>query len=564
MKTISPRSVLKNIGDELLINITEEERSENIFKWLKGVVNEKREPIEFINHSFLKQPYRDWTPEQVYKKGAQVGITTMALLKTIFFAKKNKIDIIAIFPSATDVRKFCQGRFDAIVQRNPILRKYLGGLNSTELKEIVDSRIYFQGSWTERAALSVPADLLYIDELDRCRADVLEMYKDRLSASKYKWEWLLSTPTVPKFGIDALYEESNQFHWMVRCKHCNHYQTIKFETIKPLAINKADLNLKDKADQVSQINRINQKSKPKFHFACEKCGKTLNRQKGEWVAKFPEIPVHGYFISQLIAPWISADEIMDKKRNTRLTKNFWNLTLGLARSIGSGVLTRDVMLKCRRNYSMAGGGQNFYMGIDNSDFKHVVIAKRDNEIRKIFYIEKTESTERVFELIKMFGARQVFIDALPNKNFAQKLVKKFPGIVKMIYFGRFPELGKKGKDHSSIILNRSECLDITGDAWVEGKCTLPWRLDENLEEFISEMGNMEREERRDRYGNIQRRWFEIAANHYRMADLYCYFAEFYDEHGNFNTLSGGDYEPVSASTESEWTDEANFLFVDLF
>ena len=175
MKTISPKKVLSSIGETLLSNLEECERSNDIFLWLKNIVTEKKELIEFSNHCFLRQPYKDSCPIQIYKKGAQVGVTTMALLKAFFFAQRNKIDVISIFPSATDVRKFCQGRFDVIVNRNPLLSKYLVGLNSTELKEIAEGRIYFQGSWTERSALSVPADLLYIDELDRCGPDVLEM-----------------------------------------------------------------------------------------------------------------------------------------------------------------------------------------------------------------------------------------------------------------------------------------------------------------------------------------------------------------------------------------------------
>ena len=35
-------------------------------------------------------------------------------------------------------------------------------------------------------------------------------------------------------------------------------------------------------------------------------------QKGEWVAAYPGRAIRGYHMSQLNAPWITADEIMKK------------------------------------------------------------------------------------------------------------------------------------------------------------------------------------------------------------------------------------------------------------
>lgn len=559
METISPNSVLQDIGKSLLSNLEESERSNDIFVWLKNIINEKRQPIEFFNHCFMRQPYSDFTPVQVYKKGAQVGVTTMAFLKAFFFAQRNKIDIISIFPSATDVRKFCQGRFDAVVKRNPLLRKYMIGLDSTELKEICDSRMYFQGSWTERAALSIPADLLYIDEVDRCRPDVLEMYEDRLAASEYRWQWYLSTPTFPKFGIDVLYEKSNQYTWMVKCEHCGTWQEIRLDSIKAKLQRTPRIQTKnrDRNPDGTLQNVYSEPRKKQFYFACRKCQRELDRRNGEWVAKFQAEPVHGYYMSQLIAPWVSADFIMDKKSKSKFQKTFWNFTLGLARSEGSGILTKEVMLKCWRKEEMLGGGENYYMGVDNSDVKHIVISKTEGGIRKVVYLEKTEDSSRVGQLMHAFGVRLCFIDALPNKDFAKKLAKKFRGRVRWIYYGSFEEFGKEGKEKGSIVLNRSQVLDKTADVWITGGCVLP-RLSPIVDEFMNNLCNMEREEKEDRHGQLRRHWLSVGPDHFRHTDAYAYTAEMYDKKGGFEDSMR--QSPVSDVGESELVEDEDAIF----
>lgn len=508
----------------------------------------------------MRQPYNDFSQIQVYKKGAQVGVTTMALLKAFFFAQRNKIDIISIFPSATDVRKFCQGRFDAIVQRNPLLRKYMVGLDSTELKEICDSRMYFQGSWTERAALSVPADLLYIDEMDRCRPDVLEMYQDRLFASDYKWQWLLSTPTFPKFGIDSLYEKSNQFTWMVKCEHCGTWQEIRLDNIKAKLQRRPRIQTKNRErNPDGTLKKVYSEPREKqFYFACRKCQRELDRRNGEWVAKFQAESVHGYHISQLIAPWVTANFIMEKKRKSRFQKTFWNLTLGLARSEGTGILTKEVMLKCVRNTDMLGGGDNYYMGVDNSDVKNICLSRTESDgLRRIVYLEKTEDPDRVGQLMNTFNVRMCFVDALPNKDWARKFAKQFPGRVRWIYYGSFEEVGKQGSEVGSIVLNRSEVLDKTADNWIRGQNLLP-RMSPIVDEFISQMCSMERDEREDRHGQMKRRWFNVGPDHFRHTDAYAYMAEVYDKKGGFEDSMR--QSPASDVGESELVEDENAIF----
>ena len=83
-----------------------------------------------------------------------------------------------------------------------------------------------EGPWTNRQALSVPSHLNIHDELDFSDPEVRETYSSRLDAAEFEWqgepqfgwEWDFSTPTLPKYGISALYDISDQHQWWVRCQ----------------------------------------------------------------------------------------------------------------------------------------------------------------------------------------------------------------------------------------------------------------------------------------------------------------------------------------------------------
>ena len=68
----------------------------SIHAWIQhnGILNEKGEPIEFTNHLFLYDIYRDQSDKLVCMKAAQIGFSTLAILKNMFDARNRKLDII--------------------------------------------------------------------------------------------------------------------------------------------------------------------------------------------------------------------------------------------------------------------------------------------------------------------------------------------------------------------------------------------------------------------------------------------------------------------------------------
>ena len=65
----------------------------SIICWLKthDIKNEKGEPIDFKEHRFLFDIYRDESPNIVCMKAAQVGMSTCEVLRVLWLAAKRKI-----------------------------------------------------------------------------------------------------------------------------------------------------------------------------------------------------------------------------------------------------------------------------------------------------------------------------------------------------------------------------------------------------------------------------------------------------------------------------------------
>ena len=67
-------------------------------------------------------------------------------------------------------------------------------------------------------------------------------------------------------------------------------------------------------------------------YACADCDEEISdhdRRMGEWIAKHPEHPRHGYWFSQMMAPWVTARRIIEQYEESNV-EFFHNFVLGKA------------------------------------------------------------------------------------------------------------------------------------------------------------------------------------------------------------------------------------------
>lgn len=322
----------------------------SIHDWItqEEIKNEKGQLIDFDTHPFLFDIYGDQSKDLTVMKAAQVGMSTAEIIKNHFDAKQNKIDIIYTLPTDNDRNAFVGGKVNRIIANNPSMIEDVKDKDSIEQKQIGNSMIYFRGTWSKKAAIMVAADRLSHDEKDSSKLDVIADYQSRTQHSQYKQTHTFSHPSLPETGVHADWLRSDQKHWFVKCPHCNHWQYLSWNTE---IVSKMSIDLERRM------------------FVCKKCREELPSwaiATGQWVAKYPDRPMSGYWVPLLIAPWITAGEIIDKFQHPDTTPEFfWTKVLGLPYADGSSKLLRKSFFQNLTNKRWAPGKEErVIIGVD--------------------------------------------------------------------------------------------------------------------------------------------------------------------------------------------------------
>ena len=246
-------------------------------------------PFSFRNHEYLIVPYADDHPHMVEIKAAQMGLTTKAMLRTLYAARyRNFRGILYLFPSRTDVTEFAKGRIDPLIEDNPdTLGRWLQETDSANIKQIWNCFLYLRGMKSRVGLKSIPVDFLVFDEMDEASPAAVDMAMERMSHSEFREVLKLSNPTLPDCGIDKAFQETDQRFWHVKCLKCGEYTCLE-ETFPDCLLEIGGRAIR----------------------ACRKCKTELNPSIGEWVAKHPGVTdKRGYHYSQLFSHYVDPAEI---------------------------------------------------------------------------------------------------------------------------------------------------------------------------------------------------------------------------------------------------------------
>ena len=390
----------------------------------------------------------------------------------MWFADNNKVSIIYTFPTSGDVSEFSKARVKPTIQSSPYLSSIIADVDAVELKQVRDSFIYFRGTWSEREAISIDADMLIHDETDRSKPEIISMYQERLSHSKFKFTAHLSNPSIPEYGIDALYSRSDMKQWFVTCPKCKEEQVLSF----PESMHKKSESMQD----------------DRTYYQCIACGAEItddDRRNGKWKATNPGSNISGYHISQLMAPWITAEEIQYKFENERWKQTFFNMVLGEPYAGENIPIKRIDMLECiQSSWDMQDVGRYTYMGVDQGDLLHVTIWRKEGKVKRLLLAIVIDDFNKLPDLMNRYGVISCVIDALPNKHSARTFQLMFPGKVWLCYYNDsqkekivWTEDIEKKEYH--VVAQRTESLDILADEYKIKNIVLP-KLTNDLETFI--------------------------------------------------------------------------------
>ena len=428
----------------------------SIHRWIQEneIKNERGEPLDFRNHLFLYDIYRDFSPKLVAYKAAQIGFSTLAIIRNFYVCSQRKMDAIYTLPTQGDVYDFVGGKVNRIIAANPYLQSLVKDRDTMEQKRVGSNVVYYRGTFTEKQALMVTSDWNIHDEEDRSNQAVIQQYHSRLQHSQYAWEHHFSNPSVEGNGVSRYWADSDQKHWFIKCEKCTREQFLMWP------------------DSVDMERAC---------YQCKFCHAELsdeNRRVGRWVKKKsdkqPEYS--GYWISLLMAPWIPASEVI-KLFNTKSKEYFWNFVLGLP-YVGEGnKVTPDVLF---RNLTKTLNRQkNVVIGVDSGIVKHFVCGNRQG----LFYTGKTEKWKDIEHLLDRFDRSIAVIDAMPDITGPRELQEKYPGRVFLCHYARDRKTQQivrwgQNEEAGNVLVDRNRAIQMVIDEFSKRRIPLEGNRDD--------------------------------------------------------------------------------------
>lgn len=481
------------------------------FIWVKNYWTARGEPLDFEEHKYLKQIYQDQHPNIVFKKSAQTGFTERMITEAIWLADQFKENSLYFFPTSGTIGDMVQERVDEPINNSEYLtavsgraKKLLGKqADKVGLKRFSKGFTYFRGANKPTQITSSSGDAVFIDEIDRMPVENIPYLDKRTEHSKRKWMRCASTPTIPNFGIDRKYTESDQHECWITCTKCNEKQTLTFW-------DNVDIE--------------------KEQLVCKKCNEEIVPWKCEmeWIAKNPDSDVRGYYINQLYSPRLNIKNVIKESKKTAEWEimQFYNQILGLAYEPKGSKVGEEDIDACIRDYTSPMKEDNTFMGVDVGKALHIIIRGK----KKILYIGDVKDFEDVDKLMDSYNVKKCVVDALPETREVQKFIDRFPGRAFFCYYSGLKEV-KKGewfkreKDSPKINTDRTLALDMVTDEIKTQEIEMPKNIRDYIE-FIQHLKSLTRVVQKDSKGNVKASYVETGPDHLFHAVVYATIAKY--------------------------------------
>lgn len=411
----------------------------------------------------------DTSTDLVVKKSAQVGFSTLAILKSLWLCKYFEANVIYVLPTQNLMKDFVAPKVDPLISSNPVIAEMVNK-DRENLKQIGDRFLYFKGAASEREAIAISGDILILDEFDRMPSmAIVNTYDSRLQASKLGWRWRFSNPSQVGFGVDALYQDSDQMHWMCKCD-CGFESFIDFDpdTYEEMKNHYINVELKQ--------------------YVCGKCEQHITdeqRINGRWVARYPSRKRRGYWISQLMAPWVTVERILEQKEESSIDF-FYNFVLGKAYTPSDLIVNRETILRACAPSTIP--KLNVVIGVDQNASEQIWVAGTP---QGVFAHGKAHSWEEI-ETLKLMWNAIVVADPAPYPTKPKQLAGKYNDFY-LCYFKEMRDLSLlQWKEGESIVYaDRTRLLDTVANEITEARLLFREKPYE-LEDYIADWNNIYR------------------------------------------------------------------------
>lgn len=475
----------------------------SLLSWIANndIKTETGDVLDFKKYRFMFDVYGDRSSLITCMKCAQIGFTTYEILKSAHECRNDKIDIIYVLPTADDVKKFSGGKTNKMIAANPVLQSWTKDKDSIEQKQFGDNTIYYQGSWTERAALMITAKKLIVDEYDRCKPAIVEQYDSRLQSIANPKKAFFSNPSIPDFGVDKLYKNSDQKKWNIT--HACGERYVMDETC---------------IDYDAEIYR------------CPKCKEEINdeeRRMGEWYDQddvlwsgkvSDKYTWSGWWIPLWIAPWMPAKKIAEAKK-TKTPEYFANFVAGLPFVGGGNKVTAQTIISNLTDEINPQDGR-IIIGVDTGIPIHYVIGNKDG----LFYYGKCDDYDVLEGYLKRWKNSVIVSDQGGDLIGIRQLQQRYPGRVFLCYYRqdrktqRLIEWGKDN-EYGKVVADRNRVIQLLIDELMDRRVPINGS-ESDWHEYITHWLNIYRTKEENALGVLEYKWERTGPDHFVHAHVY--------------------------------------------
>lgn len=519
----------------------------DMHRWIEQNTSHPKNPRvnwNFKNHEFQKDIIDCDARDAVIKKVSQVGLSEVIVRTVLALCEiYNNRTAILTLPTSSFAKKFAKTRIDPVIDNSEMLSEDVSKENnSTELKQIASSFLYIAGTFGEKSAISVPGDFLAHDEVDFSNQDVLSNFASRLGhedteQGDRKIRRQFSTPTIPKFGISALYEDSSQALYAVKHDRCGQWVMPKFidDVVLP--------GFDDSLWAFSREDLTNPKVDPKKAWVkCPGCGKEITvenlatPEKRQWVHAHPQVDQVGFWVQSFDAPTINPpSKTIEQVKEYRNKRDWLNFKVGVEFEDAENSFIESAVDSHRgewvRPHDRAADGCVF--GLDVGKTSHLLIGKKVGRKIHIIHAERVRQTGRddlkeiLKERMEQYGIAKGVLDAAPDFTTAMTLIDAgYDGQIWACQYVRqqpkaltsytLDEAEQVVKAHRTRTLNEAAKLHNSG--------RVTWCDSNEIYEIKNNLGNIKKLQRDTAEGEALEYWTKIGPDHYAHALNYLLIA----------------------------------------
>ena len=485
----------------------------------------------FDHHPWLREMHDCNAEELVGQKSAQMGYTETALNRTFYAIDIRGESVLYILPTDSDASDFSASRFDPALEMSPHLQAMFSNVKNVGHKRAGSANLFVRGSRSRSKLKSLPVGHIVFDELEEMVQDNIPLALERMSGQDNRSVDYISTPSIAGYGINTRFEYSDQRHYYFKCPHCGKQIELGLENLVVTAETLDDPRIRDS------------------YLQCTYCkGVIPHKQKREifktasWVPSYTNRLAHGYYINQLystlLPPYSIAETVLKARFDPAAEQELYNSKMGLPHAVKGSQLTDEDIKNAMAHYQKPNkGSPNQYttIGIDVGKFLHVVIMRFEYNGAKSGDVNTRMSArlmqemtvnqfEEIDELLYRYNVRSGIIDANPERRKALELCQRFPGLMRMCFYGNGVtgrNLNIHSADQHAVTVDRTSWLDATMLRYKAQRISLP--VDTSLE-FKEHMKAPVRIYKKDSDGNPVGAYVNSKPDHFAHASNYAEIA----------------------------------------